>query len=587
VTFSCLGVGIGTARAIAVGRAFVVSQGPAEVAPRQIEAGEVEFEIQRLFRAIDEAQRELRTIRGHIPASTPPDIAHFIDTHLLMLEDAALTEATAHIIRDQLCGAEWALQIQRDKLVRVFEEMDDPYLRSRKDDVEHVVSQIQKGLTGSEGDGDLAHTNLSDRIVVARDLTPADVIHLKHRGITAFVTEYGGPMSHCAILARSLDLPAVVGVHHATRYLRHGETLVVDAEQGVVLADVTDTALKFYGAQTRAYEARQAILQAIVHKPATTQDQVTATLLANIELPEDIATARANGAAGVGLFRTEFLYMNRDTLPDEEEHLQAYRDVIDGMGGVPVTIRTLDLGADKKATGSSLSQCPPPCNPALGLRAIRLCLREPDLFLPQLRAILRASAYGPVRLMIPMLSGLQEIQAVLRLIEETKQVLRRQGLEFDQGLPVGGMIEVPGAALAAGNFARHLNFLSIGTNDLIQYTLAIDRVDESVTYLYDPLHPAILRLIRMVIEAGQRHGIPVGMCGEMAGDPRLTRLLLGMGLREFSMQPRSLLEVKAVIRSSNAAALTAGVQSLLDGLESMDPDALLEQVERLVARSLH
>jgi phosphotransferase system enzyme I (PtsI) len=309
-------------------------------------------------------------------------------------------------------------------------------------------------------------------------------------------------------------------------------------------------------------------------------------LLANIEIPDDIATARGNGAAGVGLYRTEFLYMNRDSLPDEEEQLDAYRRVVEGMGAIPVTIRTLDLGVDKQAEGHPLP-CPAPCNPALGLRAIRLCLREPELFRPQLRAILRASALGPVRLMIPMLSSLQELASVLRLIEETKQALQSEGLAFDPDIPVGGMIEVPAAALAAGSFARRLDFLSIGTNDLIQYTLAIDRVDEAVTYLYDPLHPAILRLIRMVIEAGQRQGIPVGMCGEMAGDPRFTRLLLGMGLREFSMQPRALLEVKAVIRESNVAKLAQDIEELLAGLDGFDAESLAQRVDALNPKRLH
>ena len=581
MTFACLGVGIGTARAIAMGSAFLFPRGPIEVSPRRIAPFEVEGEIDRLLQAIETAQQELKAVRGHIPSTTPADIAQFIDTHLLMLEDVALTEATLHLIRQQLCGAEWALQLQRDTLIRVFEEMDDPYLRSRKDDVEHVVMQIQKILVGSGASKDLVTADLSQRVVIAQDLTPADIIVLKHRGISAFVTEFGGPMSHTAILARSLDLPAIVGVHQITRYLREGEMVVVDCEKGVVLADATEANLEFYRQRIRAFEARQAALRALLDQPAISRDGVATTLSANIELAEDIDTAKANGAAGVGLYRTEFLYMNRRTLPDEDEHLQAYRQVIEGMDGAPVTIRTLDLGVDKHAEGYPICRSAPPCNPALGLRAIRLCLREPDLFMPQLRAILRASALGAVRLMIPMLCNLQEIESTLRLIEEAKRSLRRDGLAFNPNLPVGGMVEVPAAALAAGSFARHLDFLSIGTNDLVQYTLAIDRVDETVTYLYDPLHPAILRLIRMVIEAGERHGIPVAMCGEMAGDTRFTRLLLGMGLREFSMQPRSLLEVKSVVRESDVAELSAQMEDLLDSLEGLEPEDLLVRIDRL------
>jgi len=587
VTFSCLGVGIGTARAIALGPAFLLTRGgPIEVPPRRIESTEVEEEIQRLLRAIARAQQELQAVRRQIPATASASIAQFIDTHLLMLEDVTLTETTVHLIRNQLCAAECALQVHRDNLVRVFEEMEDAYLRSRKQDVEHVVNQIQKALLGPESTKDLRRADLRGRILVAQDLLPADVIVLKQRGIAAFVTELGGPMSHTAILARGLDLPAIVGVHHITRYLRDGETLVVDCLNGVVLAEATPAILGFYRERIRAYEARRAALKKILHRPSVSLDGVGIDLLANIEIPDDIATARGNGAAGVGLYRTEFLYMNRDSLPDEEEQLDAYRRVVEGMGAIPVTIRTLDLGVDKQAEGHPLP-CPAPCNPALGLRAIRLCLREPELFRPQLRAILRASALGPVRLMIPMLSSLQELASVLRLIEETKQALQSEGLAFDPDIPVGGMIEVPAAALAAGSFARRLDFLSIGTNDLIQYTLAIDRVDEAVTYLYDPLHPAILRLIRMVIEAGQRQGIPVGMCGEMAGDPRFTRLLLGMGLREFSMQPRALLEVKAVIRESNVAKLAQDIEELLAGLDGFDAESLAQRVDALNPKRLH
>ncbi len=587
MTFSCLGVGIGTARAIALGPACVLPRGPVEVPPRRIERVEVDQEVERLLQAIEAAREELRAVRQGIPGSLPSGVAQFIDTHLLMLEDVALTEATVALIRNQLCAAEWALQLQRDHLVGVFEAMDDAYLRNRKHDVVHVVGQIQKALLGSQAERELSRGDLKGCILVAQDLTPADVILLKERGVGAFVTEFGGPMSHTAILARSLDLPAVVGVPHATRYLHDGETLVVDAEQGVVLAEVTEEGLAFYRERIQAHEIRQAALRVTRDLPALSRDGVQARLLANIELPEDIATAKANGAEGVGLYRTEFLYMNREALPDEEEQFAAYREVVEGMDGIPVTIRTLDLGVDKQCEGQPLPQCPPPCNPALGLRAIRLCLREPELFTPQLRAILRVSALGPVRLMIPMLSSLQEVTAVLRLIQETKQALHRDGLAFDPQLPVGGMIEVPAAALAADNFARRLDFLSIGTNDLIQYTLAIDRVDETVTYLYDPLHPAILRLIRLVIDAGERRRIPVAMCGEMAGDPRYTRLLLGLGLRELSMQPRSLLEVKALIREADVTELRTAVEALLADLGSCEPEALAERCERINAPALH
>ena len=581
MTLACNGMGIGTAAAIAVGPAHLLAHGPLEVPPRSIDKAEVEREVTRLMQAIDTASRELKAVRDQIPSSTPEQIAAFIDTHLLMLEDAALAEAVLTLIREQLCGAEWALELHRDALARVFEEMDDPYLRTRCNDVDHVVRQIQKILLGVERQHHTTPEELDGKVIIAHDLTPADTILLRHQGIAAFITEFGGPMSHTAILARSMGIPAVVGVRNVTRYLNPGELVVVDADKGVVLAGADPRTIAFYRGRIRAAEAHQASLRRLIRQPSVSRDGTPISLLANVEVPEDIETAHANGATGVGLYRTEFLYMNRDNLPDEEEHLAAYLDLIRGLDGIPITIRTLDLGVDKQVEGRSSPICPPACNPALGLRAIRLCLREPDLFRPQLRAILRASAYGPVRLMIPMLSNLQELRSVLQLIDETKRTLRREGLAFDPDLPVGGMIEVPAAALCADIFASYLDFLSIGTNDLIQYTLAIDRVDDSVTYLYDPLHPAVLRLIRMTIQAGQAQRVPVSMCGEMAGDPRYVRLLLGLGLRELSMQPRSLLEVKEIVRGAHVERLGREVEGLFQRLNTDDPGLLLIGINQM------
>jgi phosphotransferase system enzyme I (PtsI) len=386
-------------------------------------------------------------------------------------------------------------------------------------------------------------------------------------------------MSHTAILARSLNVPAVMGVRSITRILRPGETVVVDGEAGTVLADVDEKILRHYWRRLRDREKRRSRLRRLIHEPSVSTDGVDVALMANLELPEDAEMARANGAVGVGLYRTEFLYMNRESLPDEAEHLAAYLEAMSGLGGIPITIRTLDLGADKQVDGSA--SCPPVCNPALGLRAIRLCLKEPGLFRPQLRAILRASAQGPVRVMIPMLSGLKELHSVLTIIEQVRHELTRDGLAFDPKMPVGGMIEVPAAALSATAFARRLDFLSIGTNDLIQYTLAIDRVDDTVNYLYDPLHPAILRLIRMVIEAGRAAGKTVAMCGEMAGDPRFTRLLLGIGLRELSMQPGSLLEIKEIVRGADVGELERATADLFTRLDDEDPELLLDALNRL------
>ncbi len=578
MTTAFQGIGVAGARSIALGRAFITDHGLRGTARTTIAPSQVALELERFDLAVAAARSSLQRVREQIPRTTPINIAEFIDAHLMMLEDVALVEEVRRIVRSQLCNVEWALQVQRDALVQVFDQMDDPYLRTRRDDVEHVVHQIQTFLQGRGLRFEETTRDLDGLVVVARDLMPADAIVLRHRGAAAFITEFGGPMSHTSILARSLGVPAVMGIHNITRYLRHGEMLVVDAETGTVLADADERTLDYYRERIQAIESRQKMLRGLVHRPTVTRDAVPITLLANLELPEDVDTAKANGAAGVGLYRTEFLFMNRGDLPDEEEHLATYADIIAGLGGIPLTIRTLDLGLDKRI--ESIGDCPGVCNPALGLRAIRLCLKEPELFRPQLRAILRASALGPVRLMVPMVTNVQEIDATLALIDQLKRDLTREGLGYDPALPIGAMIEVPAAALAAHAFARRLNFLSIGTNDLIQYTLAIDRLDDAVTYLFDPTHPAILRLVRMTIEAGQACGIAVSMCGEMAGDSRFTRLLLGLGLREFSMQPGALLDIKEIVMGADTRALKRQADDLFARLDNEDPGRLLDALNR-------
>jgi len=576
MTLSLHGVGIDGSRPVAIGDAFLLSREPSS-APAEIPAQEVPKELERLDAALACARRHLEGIRGQIPAGTPKHIAEFIDAHLLMMTDSALVDATRDLIKERSVNASWALQSQRDTLVAIFDRMEDAYLRTRRDDVDHVVRQIQVFL-GAEADTDvLADVDVAGRVIVAEDLTPADTILLRHRGVAAFVVEHGGPMSHTAILARSLDIPAVMGVHHAMQRLRQGDLLVVDAETGTVLTELEPAILEHYRGRLASFDAHRRELRRLVRKPSASRDGVPVVLLANLELPEDVAGAGDNGAAGVGLYRTEFLYMNRDALPDEEEHLETYLDIVRGLDGIPLTIRTLDLGADKQIPDTSFR--PARSNPALGLRAIRLCLQEPALFLPQLRAILRSSAHGPVRLMIPMISGMAEVNAVLGLINEARRQMRRDGLAYDPLMPVGGMIEVPAAALMAGALAKRLDFLSIGTNDLIQYTLAIDRVDDTVSYLFDPLHPAVIRLIKYIIDAAASTRTRVSMCGEMAGEPRFTPLLLGLGLREFSMQPGSLLEVKDRVRHCDVGALTQAVATMLDQLDEMPAQALLEQLE--------
>ncbi|MBA1444660.1 MAG: phosphoenolpyruvate--protein phosphotransferase [Chromatiales bacterium] len=574
MTLSCHGIGIAASREVAIGQAFLLQQSFLEVVPRTIPASEVERETARFNQALAHAKEELQRVHQHIPSDTAQDISSFIETHLLMMEDSAISKAPIILIRQQLFAAEWALQVRRDELVRVFDEMDDPYLRTRKDDVDHVVGQIQRALQGADHPD---RQSLRGRIVVARDLTPSDIIMLKHQGIAAFVTECGGPLSHTAILARSLGIPAILGIRHASQLLQQDEMLVVDGSQGIVLADPTDPILQHFHQRISQREAREAELRRGIDLPAVTRDGTRITLLANIELPDDIVTTLENRADGVGLFRTEFLYMNRTAPPEEEEQLTAYLDAVRGLQGRLLTIRTLDLGADKTLEGNGVTYLPA-ANPALGLRAIRLCLKEPGLFLPQLRAILRASVEGPVRLMIPMLSSIAEVNEVLQIIGQTKQALQKEGLAFDPKIPIGGMIEIPAAAISAQAFARKLDFLSIGTNDLIQYTLAVDRMDEEVNFLFDPLHPAVLHLIALTISAAKQNNIPVSMCGEMAGDPLFTRLLLGMGLTELSMQPGALLESREVVRNSHLAELSKRAASFIERLDHEAPLALFEEL---------
>lgn len=566
MTFSLHGIGV--SRGYAIGRTYLLQRNQMEIAEYAIPDAIIEDEIRRFLNSLDVARKQLQEIRQQIPPTAPGDLTAFIDTHLLMLQDVTFTEAPVQLIRARKCNAEWALKIQRDLLVQVFEQMDDPYLRTRKDDVDHVVRRVQRILVtedpSSAGNPDYAEpspSRLEGRVIVADDLTPADTILMQHQGVQAFITEYGGPLSHTAILARSLGIPAVVGARNARAWLGHDEPVIVDGRQGAILVGLDERILRYYRQKQQQERREQRELSKLKGKPAITRDGMTIGLYANIEQPEDATAVRDVAADGVGLYRTEFLFMNRAETPDEEEHLASYLHVIKVLDGSPVTIRTADLGADKQVDGGRGG--PVSTNPALGLRAIRMCLKDLAMFRPQLRAILRASAFGPVRMMIPMLSAIQEVFQVLRLVAETRQELRDRGLAFDEKLPIGGMIEVPAAAVCAPQFARYLDFLSIGTNDLIQYTLAIDRVDDEINYLYDPLHPAVLMLIHNTIRAGHKAGIPVSLCGEMAGDPRYTRLLLGLGLTEFSMHPTGLLEIKRAVQNSHVGELSEAVRHLL------------------------
>lgn len=571
--------GIGVSRGIAIGKVHLIETDQLDIHEYSIAHDLVEKEVLRFEQAVASARQQLRAVRQHIPSATDVDIKAFIDTHLLMLEDTALTQEPMRLIRDLACNAEWALKLQRDALVHVFDEMDDAYLRTRKDDVDYVVNRIQRILLKQTiPRHEVVDNRLSGYIILANNLAPADTVLMQHHGISAFATEYGGPTSHTAILARSLGIPAIVGLQHALRYIQEDDTIIIDGTQGVALVEPDKLTLIHYKRLQKEDKKQYSALRKLKSKPAITLDNIPIDLQANIELPRDFDTVLEVGASGVGLYRTEFLYMNRETPPDEEEHYETYLKVIEILKGIPLTIRTLDLGSDKQVDGGTQSSAVV-SNPALGLRAIRLCLKEPSLFRPQLRAIIRASVHGPLRLLIPMLSNTNEMLKVLQMIKDIKKDLDKNNIPYDHNLPVGGMIEVPAAAVCADVFATHLDFLSIGTNDLIQYTMAIDRVNDEVNYLYDPLHPAVLRLIHTTLKAGDRTKIPVAMCGEMAGETRYTRLLLGLGLREFSVHPAALLEVKEIINKSEVAPLALLAQKALNARNGTEVAEIMKSTD--------
>lgn len=561
--YSLHGTGIG--RGVAVGTALIWDQNRSAIPMHRLAAAEIDKEIARFTHAIALVRSELKRVQDTLPDSAPPETAAFIDVHLMMLDDPVIAKEPITSISEQKLNAEWALKNHSDTLIAFFDGISDPYLRTKKEDVAQVVDRIMDVLLRSDtvvphGAQDLDQP-LDGRIIVARDVSPADAIMLRHRNMAAFITSLGGPISHTAILARSLGIPAIVGMHEVLSTIRDGDSLIVDAASGAVIIEPDANALEFFERREDEHRDRQSRLANILSHKIVTQDNEPVTLLANIELPDDLAALGDSGAAGVGLYRTEFLFMNRNEPPSEEEQYEAYCHVLKSVQG-PVTIRTLDLGADKQVGGGRVEP-KVQMTPALGLRAIRLCLSEPSLFKPQLRAIFRAAVFGQARVMIPMLSSLQELEQSLAIIREVRAELERENIPFSSEVPIGGMIEVPAAAISADLFARKLDFLSIGTNDLIQYTLAIDRVDDSVNYLYDPLHPSVLRLIQTVLAAGREAGIPVAMCGEMAGDTHFTRLLLGLGLREFSMEPSQMLEVRQQILESRIGSVEPLARTIL------------------------
>jgi len=549
--------GIPASGGVAIGKGFFLNR----VLPRSVRStvgrDQVEEEVGAFQRAVARSREQILQIRDGVadPASEHHQI---LSVHLALLEDSMLVEQTVRTIRENQFAADWAFNKVLQNLLETFHRIEDPYLRERGHDLRQIGHRVLENLAGRPVDSVAA---IRDPVViVAHDLSPADTAQILKSPVLGFATDVGSRTSHTAITARSLGIPAVVGVEGATEEYRSAETVIVDGEEGVVVFDPTEEAVREYQGRRKAYAQRTRDLAKFARLPTVTRDGKTLLLLANIEFPEEADVALRSGAYGVGLYRSEFLYLNRKDLPSEEEHFETYRKVAEKFVRHPVTIRTLDLGGDKFASQLELAD---EMNPAMGLRAIRFCLKEKEIFKPQLRAILRASTYGKVRMMFPMISGVGELREALAVVEEVRGELRRRRIPYDKEMPIGIMIEIPAAAIVADLLAREVGFFSIGTNDLIQYSLAIDRVNEHVSYLYEPLHPAILRMIRRVVEAGHDAGIPVAMCGEMAGEPIYSYALLGLGLDELSMNAAAIPRVKRILRKSVAYEAKEFAGSLL------------------------
>jgi phosphoenolpyruvate-protein phosphotransferase (PTS system enzyme I) len=566
---------------VAIGRAVLVASSRVDVAHYFVGAEQVDAEITRLRDARNTVAGELNLLKEELPPEAPHELAALLDVHLMLLHDETLIEATKVWIAQRHYNAEWALSAQLEVLARQFDDMEDAYLRERKADVEQVVERLLRVLSGSEAAAPAVAAGMRDiagadpLVLVASDVAPADMMQFKRSVFTGFVTDVGGRTSHTAIVARSLDIPAVVGAREASRLIRQDDWVVIDGDSGVVLVNPSDIVLEEYRFRQRQSELERARLHRLRHTPAVTLDGEPVELLANIESPGDGPGALEAGAVGVGLFRSEFLFMNRDgDLPDEDEQFEAYRAAVLAMQGLPVTIRTVDVGADKPLDRMSAQELRHEhgLNPALGLRAIRWSLAEPGMFRQQLRAILRASAFGKVRILIPMVAHVSEARMVLEALTRVRQQLDDAGRAYTQ-VELGAMIEVPAAAVLIDRFLRDFDFVSIGTNDLIQYTLAIDRADEAVAHLFDPWHPAVLHLLHRTISSAQRAGKPVSVCGEMAGDTAFTELLLGMGLRSFSMHPARVAAVKQRILRADTRWLAEQVGAVLAADE---PGAAME-----------
>jgi len=568
--------GLPVSHGIAIGHAHLVSHATLEVTHYVLPKSLVQEEVSRLNDALLTTRNELTGLREFRPQHAAAEFDAFLDLHLMILDDEHISAAARDMIVREQCNAEWALKTQMETLVSQFEAFEDAYLRERKTDVVQVVERILQTMSGQPGHTPPSSQRDKNLILVAHDVSPADLIQLKSHQFVAILTDLGGATSHTAIVARGLNTPCVVGLHHARELIKDNDMLIVDGEQGVVLVNPDKQLLAEYKLRQSQLDLERQKLKRLRTAHANTLDGTHIELHANIEMPQDLADVKENGATGIGLFRSEFLFLNRDALPDEEEQFEAYRTVVEGMEGLPVTIRTFDLGADKQIKNAVRVAS----NPALGLRAIRLCLAEPQLFRTQLRALLRASVYGNMKILVPMLSGVAEINQTLQFIENTKHDLTAQGIPFNHDVQIGGMIEIPAAALALSVFIKKLDFLSIGSNDLIQYTLAIDRTDEEVSHLYDPLHPAVLQLLAHVISSANKADVPISVCGEMAGEVAYTRLLLGLGLRQFSMNSAQLLATKQRVLTTSLPEI---LPITLKILRSDDPLKIQELLVKLNA----
>ena len=570
--------GIGVSNGIAIGKAHLISNALLEVVQYDIDIKNIPREVKRFEDAVNAVRIELNKIKSQLPSDSPGELGAFIDTHTMILNDKSLSVLPKSIIENEKCNAEWAIKKQMDSVVNQFDQIEDQYLRERKQDVIQVVERVIKILLGHSNQ--IAVKNKEKlTILVAHDISPADALHFKNHKYAAFITDGGGVTSHTAILSRSLNIPSIVALQNARALIRDNDLIIVDGTKGVVIINPTQEIQKHYKKIQDSWDNEQEKLQRIKTKKSTTQDGVTIQLFANIEVPNDIISVNASGASGIGLFRTEFLFMNRQDMPDEDEQFQAYKKVAEAMGKKPVTIRTLDSGADKQTALDNKKISP---NPALGLRAIRLCLSEPKVFMTQLRAILRASKFGNIKILFPMLSSINELRQTKLILERAKASLRKEKIQFNENILIGGMIEIPAAAISADIFAKELDFLSIGTNDLIQYALAIDRTDDAVSHLYNPLHPAVLKLIALTIKSAHKYKKSIAICGEMAGEPKLTKLLIAMGVEQLSMHPSHILSVKQQVLTSSIKNMKTSVLKLLNLNEVDKIETLLRKINQFV-----